>query len=215
MQRYYNETWHADSTRLAYGSETGGDANDAGLARHGLRAGAYWLVVARLEPENNTELIVRGHLESGLAGPLVVVGNASHESAWSRRLMSHACERVRFVGGVYDAGELNGLYRGCRAYLHGHEVGGTNPSLLRAMRWASPCLALETAFNRETLADTGLFFSKDLAALARLLREVDSDPAALRALGDRAALRARTAYRWEDVAAGYAALFRRLAHREG
>jgi len=213
MQRYYREEWGADSTFLPYGSETGGSAVDDGLEAFGVRAGAYWLVVARIEAENNTELIVRGFLESGVEGPLLVVGGARYGSAYSRRLFGLACDRVRFAGGVYEAAILNGLYGNCRAYLHGHEVGGTNPSLLRAMRWAAPCLAVDVEFNREVLADTGRYFTKEPGALAALLREVDGVPAALRRLGERAAERARTAYRWDDVAAGYADLFRRVAGR--
>lgn len=211
MRRYYRETWGRDSTFLAYGSETGGGAVDDGLARFGLEAGGYFLVVARLEPENNTELIVREHQASGVAAPLIVVGGARYGSPWSERLFALAGERTRFTGGIYEAPVLNGLYRGCRAYLHGHEVGGTNPGLLRAMAWGAPCLAVDVDFNREVIGPGGRFFGKEPGALARILRETDADPAGLRRLGDAAAARARTAYRWDDVADGYAALFRRVA----
>lgn len=213
MQDYYRREWGRDSTFLAYGAETGGGANDDGLARFALQPRGYYLVVARIEPENNTELLVREYLASGLQRPLIVVGAARYESAASQRLFASANERVRFVGGVYEPEVLNGLYRGCRAYLHGHEVGGTNPGLLRAMSWGAPCLAVDVDFNREVIGPGGRFFSKEPGAMAALLRELDVDDAALTAIAAAVSQRARTAYRWDDVAAGYAALFRRMAKR--
>ncbi len=214
MQRYYREQWRRDSTFLAYGAESGGGAVDDGLERFGLTPHGYYLVVARIEPENNTELIVREFLAADLPVPLVVVGAARYESEASRRLFALASERVRFVGGVYEHEVLNGLYRGCRAYLHGHQVGGTNPGLLRAMSWAAPCLAVDVDFNREVIGPAGRFFGKQQGACAALLRELHGDLEALRAAGERGRERSRSAYRWDDVAAGYAALFRRVAGRE-
>ncbi len=145
--------------------------------------------------------------------PLLVVGGARYESESSRRLFAMACERVRFVGGIYEAEVLNGLYRGCRAYLHGHEVGGTNPGLLRAMSWGAACLAVDVDFNREVIAGGGQFFGKQPGLASAVLQRLDGDDATLQALGALAQERARTAYRWDDVAAGYAALFLRMANR--
>lgn len=213
MQHYYRREWGRDSTCLAYGAETGGGANDEGLRRFALQPQGYYLVVARIEPENNTELLVREYLASGLPHPLIVVGAARYESESSRRLFALACERVRFVGGVYEAEVLNGLYRGCRVYLHGHEVGGTNPGLLRAMSWGAPCVAVDVDFNREVIGPSGRFFAKTDGAMAAAVRSLDGDAEALAAMRAAVQERARTAYRWDDVAAGYAALFRRMAGR--
>src|SRR5262249_14897243 len=153
------------------------------------------------EPENNTELIVREYLRAQVATPLVVVGAARYRSDYSRRLFALQCDRVRFVGGVYEPGVLNGLYRGCRAYLHGHEVGGTNPGLLRAMNQGAPCLAVDCDFNREVIGDAGWFFGKDGGAGADLLRRLDGATGELAAAGQRARARAAAEYRWDDVAA--------------
>ncbi len=213
MQTYYRDTWGRESTFLPYGSESGQGAADDGIARFGLTPGGYYLVVARLEPENNTELIAREFLASGVMAPLVVVGAARYGTGYSDRLSALAGDRVRLVGGVYEPATLNGLYRGCRAYIHGHEVGGTNPGLLRAMAWSAPCLAVDVEFNREVLAGSGRFFPKTPGALAALLRATDADPEERRRLGQQAAARARAEYRWDDVADGYADLFRRVARR--
>src|SRR5262249_48816210 len=144
----------------------------------------------------------------------LVVGGARYADDYARRLHALACDRVRFTGGVYEPAVLNGLFRGCRAYLHGHEVGGTNPSLLRAMAHGAPSLAVGADFNREVLGDGGRFFGKEPGAAAALFAAVDGDDAQLRQLGAAAQARAAAEYRWDDVADGYAALFRRVAGRE-
>ena len=213
MQRYYQTTWGRDSTFLAYGSESQGGVSDEGLARFSVRPRDYYLAVARLEPENNAEVLVREHLASGVARPLLVVGGARYRTAWHERLFATACDRVRFVGGVYEPAILNGLYANCRAYVHGHEVGGTNPGLLRAMAHGAPVLAVDCEFNREVAADGGRYFGKAAGEGAALLRSVDGDDAALLRLGSAAKARADSAYRWDDVADGYADLFRSVARR--
>lgn len=121
-----------------------------------------------------------------------------------------ASANVRFVGPIYDPAALNGLYANCFAYLHGHEVGGTNPGLLRAMDAGACCVALDVAFNVEVLRDTGRFFAKDPAAIAQILKTLESEPDAALRHGLAARERACRSYRWDAVAAGYAELFRRL-----
>lgn len=215
MQRYYEEKWKRSSTFLAYGAESTGGVSTEGLTRFRLSPRDYYLVVARLEPENNTETIVREYLASGLSRPLVVVGGARYRTRYHERLFALANERVRFVGGVYEPAVLNGLYANCRAYVHGHEVGGTNPGLLRAMAHGAPVLAVDCAFNREVADTAGRWFGKQPGEGAALLRAVDGDEQTLAALSAAARLRAETTYRWDDVADGYAQLFRGVAGREG
>jgi glycosyltransferase involved in cell wall biosynthesis len=198
---------------LAYGSESQGGVSTEALDRFSLSPRGYYLCVARLEPENNTDLIVREHLASGVQRPLVVVGGARYRSAWHDRLFALACDRVKFVGGVYEPALLNGLYANCRAYLHGHEVGGTNPGLLRAMAHGAPVLAVDCEFNREVAADGGRWFGKEPGACAALLRQCDGDDALLAELGNNAKARAAVAYRWDDVADGYAELFRNVVQK--
>ena len=114
------------------------------------------------------------------------------------------------LGGVWDQDQLDQLYAKSVTYVHGHSVGGTNPSLLRAMGASSAVLAWDVVFNREVLGEHGRFFGTP-AELAPLLEqaEADSDASAKRGrlLQDRAA----TTYRWDDVAQAYEDLARRLA----
>ena len=121
----------------------------------------YHLVVARFEPENHVLEAVQGYRISEESRPLVVVGSSPY-SHWYTQKVNDAAEgdgRIRLVGGVYDQDLLDQLYGNCRTYIHGHSVGGTNPSLLRAMGAGAPVMAFECVFNREVLADKGLFWS--------------------------------------------------------
>jgi glycosyltransferase involved in cell wall biosynthesis len=114
------------------------------------------------------------------------------------------------VGGVYDEELLNQLYANAASYLHGHSVGGTNPSLLRAMGAGAPVLAFDVNFNREVLGETGRFWASS-ADVAREVDTVEADPDAAAAQGEQGRERAERLYRWDDVCDGYEALCRRLA----
>lgn len=121
----------------------------------------FHLVVARFEPENHVLEIVQAYRISDETRPLVVVGGSPYSHWYTQEVEESANgdARIRLVGGVYDQDLLNQLYTNCRTYIHGHSVGGTNPSLLRAMGAGAPVMAFECVFNREVLADAGLFWS--------------------------------------------------------
>jgi glycosyltransferase involved in cell wall biosynthesis len=127
----------------------------------GVEPNEYYLIASRLIPENHADLIVLGFIESGTSKKLVVAGGANYDSPFHRRLREIATDRVIFTGHIHDQSLIKELHCNCFAYVHGHSVGGTNPSLLKAMGYGNCVLALDTVFNREVLADTGLFFAKD------------------------------------------------------
>ncbi len=212
MRQYYLETYGAESAYLPYGALVGDPPNRGAPGHFGLEPGEYHLVVARLEPENNLELIIREYKASKARLPLVYVGGARYESEFSRHVMAQAGGRFRFLGPIYESDILNGLYRHCRSYVHGHEVGGTNPSLLRAMGMGATCVALDVVFNREVLEDTGRYFSKAPGNLAAAIEAVEADPAGSERLGELTRDRARRLFRWDGVAAGYAEFFTHLVH---
>jgi glycosyltransferase involved in cell wall biosynthesis len=212
MQDYYRSNYHVDSTFIPYGSQVGDPPTTTALDAFGLQPGGYYLVVTRIEPDNNTDLIVREYRRSGIRRPLVVVGSAAYPSDFSRALEREHDDHVRLVGAVYDSGALNGLYANAYAYLHGHEVGGTNPSLLRAMNGARPCVCLDIVYHREVLGEAGLFFDRAPGSLASILRELEASSDRADRAGALAAARAAARYRWDAVASAYAALFREM-HR--
>lgn len=207
---YFRREFQAPSTLLRYGAPLVGRGGDR-LAELGLTSGGYHLVVARFEPENHVDVIVAGYARSGATKPLVVVGSAPYSDAYTARVHAVADERVRFLGGVWDQELLDQLYANCFTYLHGHSVGGTNPSLLRAIGGGAAVLAFDVDFNREVAVESGRYFTSadDVAAL---LDEAEADSAAV-ALAGRRARELAKGYDWDDVALGYEELAFRLAGR--
>ncbi|MDD9205985.1 glycosyltransferase, partial [Georgenia sp. 10Sc9-8] len=144
--------------------------------------------------------------------PLVVVGTAPYNGDYIARVRSSADARVRLLGGVWDQDLLNQLYAHSLLYLHGHSVGGTNPSLLRALGAGAPVAAFDVEFNREVLGDGGTFFdTADSVAHVVVAAELS---AASREERSRASRDRARAYDWDAVTDSYEALFQRL-HAEG
>jgi glycosyltransferase involved in cell wall biosynthesis len=213
IQEYYRTRYGAGSRYLAYGSPIVPEADPRRLAELGLQPGGYHLVVARLEPENHVDVILRGYLRSRAAMPLVVVGSVPYATAHQAEVTQLAASdpRVRMIGGLWDQDLLNSLYAGSASYLHGHCVGGTNPSLLRAMGAGAPILAWDVTFNREVLEQTGSFFTgpEDVSHLIETI-EAAPDPGIRNVAAQK---RAATNYQWDDVAAGYERLCQDLRQR--
>ncbi len=210
IARYYRDEFGADTELISYGApliEVGDDR----LAELGLDRGGYHLVVARFEPENHVALAVEGYRRSSAKRPLVVVGSSPYSDDYTRRVHAAADDRVRFLGGVYDQGLLDQLYGNALLYLHGHSVGGTNPSLLRAMGAGTAVGAFDVDFNRDVLGAAGTYF-RSADEVAGLVTDAEAD---VIATADRA-LAGRTAaagYDWDLVADAYEALCRRLRPR--
>jgi len=144
---------------IPYGCEIVASARPEQLNSFGLEATSYFLVVCRFEPENHIKEIIEGFLDSNTQARLVLVGDHTQKSAYVQSLGKHKTDRLLFTGPVYDVSKIQVLRYFCRAYLHGHSVGGTNPSLLESMGCGNFVIAHENTFNREVLGDSGLFFS--------------------------------------------------------
>lgn len=204
IQDYYRERYSADSVYIPYGASIQDRPRLQRLAELELREQAYHLVVARFEPENHIHLALEAYSISQLQHALVVVGGAPYAERYVADLEQQArrCLGIRMTGGIWDQELLDALYAGSLTYIHGHSVGGTNPSLLRAMGAGASVLAYDVNFNREVLQGQGRFWSCS-GDLAALLRQAESDPAAEAAMGKGAQLRAAGAYTWDSVADAY------------
>ncbi|MCU1574748.1 MAG: hypothetical protein JWO93_2830 [Micrococcaceae bacterium] len=211
IQEYYRREFQAETTYLAYGAPILDSGDSDRLADLGLEAGKYHLVVARFEPENHVHMIVEGYSRSAAEYPLIVVGSAPYADEYTRHVRSLGDERVRFVGGVWDQELLDQLYANSLIYWHGHSVGGTNPSLLRAMGAGAATNAYDVNFNREVLGDTGEYFA-DAAAIPALV-EWAEDPTSDTILRGKKAQAEALRYDWDRVADGYEELCRDLAGR--
>lgn len=201
MRDYYLTRYRRDSTHISYGAPV--VASDRHLA------GDYFLLVCRLEPENNVDLAIREFLASESDRELVIVGGWNYGTAHSvatRQLAEAGRGRVRFAGPVYGE-ELQALRAGCYSYIHGHEVGGTNPSLLESMGCGACCLVLDTPFNREALGGTGLLWTKQEGSLATLIARVEAEGETVSSLGNAARERVSATFDWDSVASAHERVF--------
>ncbi|WP_425663626.1 DUF1972 domain-containing protein [Agrococcus sp. DT81.2] len=209
---YYDAEFAVPTELIRYGAPLRGPVCPERLAELGLEPDRFHLVVARFEPENHVVEIVEGYRRSRARLPLAVVGSAPYSAAYTRAVREAAVDdpRIRLLGGVWDQDLLDGLYAHARTYVHGHSVGGTNPSLLRAMGAGTATIAFDVDFNREVLDDDAWMFA-DAAQLGGALERAEADGALVRARGARAQERAAQVFRWADVADAYERLAARLA----
>ncbi|MCX7523034.1 DUF1972 domain-containing protein [Microbacterium sp. STN6] len=207
---YYRESFGVPTELISYGAKVLRNAPRDRLHELGLEPGRYHLVVARFEPENHVDVITEGFRLSSASLPLVVVGAAPYAAEHSRRIASTAVDsRIRLVGAIYDQGLLDQLYANAFSYLHGHSVGGTNPSLLRAMGAGTAVMAWDVVFNHDVAGPSASYFSSS-ADLARLIEAAEASPQTTSKYGAALQLRAATNYRWDAVSSAYEELAMRL-----
>ena len=173
--------------------------------------GAYYLAVGRFVPENNYEIMLLEFMNSRTEKDLVIIatGNPRFERKLRNKLHYREDKRIRFVGTVYDTALLKKIREEAFGYLHGHEVGGTNPSLLEALASTNLNLILGVGFNREVAGKAALYWKKEAGSLAALINKADRmEPAAIGRLGEQARARIRSRYSWERVCGAYEELFK-------
>ena len=174
IKDYYKEKYGKESTFLAYGADIHDNYDVKVLDNYRLTPYNYYILVARMEPENNIRMAIEGYLSSKENGkrPLIIVGKTNTDYGYylSKKYESFDC--VRFVGGIFDFDRLNSLRYFSLAYFHGHSVGGTNPSLLEAM--ASSCLVLSqhNIFNKAVLGNNALYYENE-KEVTSLLNNID------------------------------------------
>jgi rhamnosyltransferase len=200
------------TTYLAYGADTARAVCDQSTveewyAMHDLRERDYYLVVARFEPENNLATIISEFMRSSTRRDCVVIANVSQNAFYAKLAKDTKFEsdrRVKFVGPVYDQQLLRKIREGAYGYVHGHEVGGTNPSLLEALASTGLNLVLDVPFNREVAQEGAQYFTKKRGSLQTLIEAAD---ACYPDLGAKARLQVESRYSWEFIAGQYEELF--------
>lgn len=157
---YYKEKYGKESNFLAYGADIHDDFKAEYLEEFGLKSEEYYILIARLEPENNIVMAIEGYLHSKENGrrPLIVVGKTNTPHG-KELVEKYGNERnVEFVGGIYDFKKLDSVRHFSKAYFHGHSVGGTNPSLLEAMAAGCFIFAHDNIFNRAVLKENAFYY---------------------------------------------------------
>ncbi len=149
-------------TQIAYGADRIEDVAPDALGALGLESGQYMTLIARAEPENSVLEAVQGFSMRPRGIKLAVLGNYAKDNAYHQRVVEAAGEEVVFLGPIYDKDTVRAIRAHCLAYVHGHQVGGTNPSLVEALGAGNPVIAHDNAFNR-WVTDEGAAYFKTAA----------------------------------------------------
>lgn len=217
----YEEKWCRDSlntTYIAYGSEIvyqdeiyddGSDLNQW-LDKYNLAKREYYLVVGRFVPENNYRTMISEFMKSNSKKNFVLITNKNEDlrNQLKKELKYDSDPRIRFVGTVYNKKLLAKIRVNAYGYLHGHEVGGTNPSLLEALGSTKLNLLLDIGFNREVAEDAALYWRKDCGSLSTLIEYADNLTALeINKYGMLAKERIKNNYSWQKICNEYYEIF--------
>lgn len=216
IQRNYKR-YKPQTTFIAYGAETRkSQLTDNApqfvewLAEKGLKSGEYYLVVGRFVPENNFEIMIREFMKSSSKKDFAIITtvNAKFMEKLECKLKFHADPRIKFVGTVYDQELLMKIREQAYGYFHGHEVGGTNPSLLESMGSTGLNLLLDVGFNREVAENAALYWTKEEGNLAKLIDYADGlCSERIKEMGIQAKQRIRDRYSWKYICDQYEKIF--------
>ena len=158
IQNYLLEKYNKQSNFIAYGADLVTNPDDTNIRQREMQRYGYDLLIARMEPENNIETIIKGHLLAASKTVLIIIGGTNNKyGKYLKR--KYASRQIQFWGTVYDIQALNSLRYYSRFYFHGHSVGGTNPSLLEAMASYALIVANDNVFNRSVLESDAFYFT--------------------------------------------------------
>lgn len=220
IEKYIKEEYgHPSTVYIAYGADVvpsilaDDDPNFTGwLSENDLKAGEYYLAVGRFVPENNYETMIREFMKSGSKRDFALITNVNDKflEELEQKLHWKGDSRIKFAGTVYDKELLKKIREKAYGYFHGHEVGGTNPSLLEALGATELNLLLDVGFNREVGWEAALYWKKEEGSLSALIGEADRmDTVSRSAYGSKAKERIRSAYSWTFIGDEYKRLWLR------
>ena len=158
IQSYLGNKYNCNSHYIAYGAALDTDENISILNTLNLAPGNYFMLMARMEPENNIDMILEGFHRSNATQQFIVLGKPGNSYGKSIVKKYGGDNRIHFAGAIYEPETLHTLRKHCSIYFHGHSVGGTNPSLLEAMADKALIAAHDNEFNRSVLGDDAYYF---------------------------------------------------------
>ncbi len=192
-------------TTIAYGADRLAHLPTTAVQALGLVPGRYLTLVARAEPENSILEVVAGFSAAPRGMTLAVLGNYDDGNAYHRAVLAAAGPEVRFLGAIYDKPVVQALRLHCAAYIHGHQVGGTNPSLVEALGAANAVIAHDNRFNRWVAGEGAAYFS-DAAGFSAVLADLLHAPARLEAMRTASLARFDAGLTWPQILSAYEAL---------
>jgi glycosyltransferase involved in cell wall biosynthesis len=214
IQDYYKERFKKETTNISYGAQRKETlCSEAILEKYCLKKNGYILYVSRLEPENNALIMIKAYEKVKTDMPLAIVGSAPYGRPYINKLRSTKDSRVKFLGSIYGEGYC-ALQSHAYIYLHGNEVGGTNPALLEAMVFGNCVIAIGVPFNKEVVAEAGFCFQPgDEVDLRNKIEYLLNHPETVEQYRRLAQERITRFYNWDDVVNKYEHLFLGLLNR--
>lgn len=209
LKKYYIENFNKETVFLTNGGEIVETRNPEIVKEYDLEPGGYCLVACRMEPENNIDIIIREYCRTSIPKKLVIAGGANYKSPYYENLKNIQDDRVVFLGPVYEDGHIEQLHLHAYLYLHGHEVGGTNPSLLKAMACGNIIVAHDVRFNREVLGGFGLLWDKLDGSFQSVIEDAHRNYQKYqKELPKKCIERIKTYYSWDKVGIDHELFFR-------
>lgn len=202
--------YNPKTTFIAYGASTERSTisdDDQSLANwmdlHQMKVNGYYLIVGRFVPENNYETMIAEFLNSNTDKDLIIITNVVKNKFYNQLQAKTDFEsdnRVKFVGTVYDKQMLMKIRENAYAYIHGHEVGGTNPSLLEALASTKVNILLDVSFNQLVGKESSLYFSKESGSLKQVIEQSDHlSEKEVQVLDQKSYEIIRDDYSWEKI----------------
>lgn len=169
----------------------------------------YYLVVSRLEPENNVHVIIEGYMKANTKKELIIVGNLK-STPYVKSLLKYSSDTIRFIGGIYIPEQLTALRLNAYAYLHGHSVGGTNPSLLEALGCGNIVISHDNIFNKE-VTENSMFYFDSPESCAEAINQVDAlSNEQIKHIKAYAQNRIKSYYNWDRITDEYCTMFNKI-----
>jgi len=207
MKNIYRSRYNRFSTVIAYGSTMVKCIKYSKyLNNYNLKKNDFYLIVGRLIPDNNVDLIINGYIKSNTSKKLVVVGDVPYKDDYSRYVKSKANNKIKFLGYVRDQEQLTILYKNSYCYIHGHEFGGTNPTMINALDLNCKIIALNTVFNKEMLINKkSILFEKNIKSISKTIDLVDINKESI----DKDYVLPEK-FCWDNIANSYLKLFQKI-----
>jgi glycosyltransferase involved in cell wall biosynthesis len=204
IKEYLDMEYGVDSVFIPYGARVFTDPDPHKLTEFDLLPYEYFLLIARLQPDNHIEEIIKGVLQSDLDIPLVVVGNTTNPFG-NYLEKKYKSGQIRFAGPIFDETLLNQLRYFSKIYFHGHSAGGTNPSLLEAMAASAAICAHNNPFNQSVLGANARYFTTD-GDIASLINTGFGKPGEKKMISNNIQ-KIKDKYSWDKIIQAYFNIF--------
>lgn len=212
MFKLYQEKFNTESNVIEYGANINKNTNSDLIKKFNLKANNYYIIVGRLIPDNNSKEIISGFIASNSNKKLVIVGDVPYKDSYASSIKSIKDSRLVFLGYIKSRQTLDSLVHNSFAYFHGHEFGGTNPTLVEALSNNAKILAIDTVFSREVLnnGEYGLFFKKNNDSIKTLIQEIENDNSKIASFEGNGVKRINEKYNWRRISQLYRQTFEEL-----